>query len=200
MSGTARKLNVGCGLDIRSAADGWVNLDVAALPGVDVVHDIFTLPWPFKDGEFDALYAAHILEHVPHSLPGVTKDGFVAILEEMWRILKPGGLLQIRVPHYLGDYAIHDPTHTRLVHPRNFDYFSPDTEYGRKYGHYTVARFRLESEQVTDWLPRWPNFLRVGRSRLPLALHLAVRFPWLRWLVARAPAELMMVLRREPSP
>ena len=31
------KLNVGCGRNIQ---DGWINLDSAALPGVDIVCDL----------------------------------------------------------------------------------------------------------------------------------------------------------------
>lgn len=199
MSARPRRLNVGCGQDIRPASEGWVNLDVAALSGVDVVHDIFRFPWPFRDQEFDEVYAAHVLEHIPHALSGVSQDGFVAIMEELWRILKSGGRLRVRVPHYRSEWALHDPTHARLVHPRNFDYFSPSTDYGRKYGHYTKARFVVESEAVTDWHPRLPEFLRLGKSRLPLMHHLAVRVPWLRPLVTRGPAELSMILRREPA-
>ena len=37
------KLHLGCGTDIRA---GWVNLDCAKLPGVDIVHDLNVLPLP----------------------------------------------------------------------------------------------------------------------------------------------------------
>lgn len=45
-------LNLGCGTDIRS---GWVNLDSAELPGVDVVHDLDRLPLPFEEGRFSLI-------------------------------------------------------------------------------------------------------------------------------------------------
>ena len=41
-----KKLNLGCGTDIKK---GYINLDVAKLDGVDVVHDINRLPLPFKE-------------------------------------------------------------------------------------------------------------------------------------------------------
>src|SRR5207244_6816950 len=36
------KLHLGCGHIIK---EGWVNHDLAHLPGVDVVHDLRTFPW-----------------------------------------------------------------------------------------------------------------------------------------------------------
>ena len=82
-----RLLNVGCGARFHAA---WVNLDIApAGPGVRQ-HDLRT-PLPFKDGEFDAVYHSHVLEHLPHSqgLP---------FLRECHRVLAPGGILRVVVP------------------------------------------------------------------------------------------------------
>ena len=53
-----RKLNLGSGIDIRP---GYVNLDVAALPGVDVVHDLAELPLPFETAAFDEVLCKDIL-------------------------------------------------------------------------------------------------------------------------------------------
>ena len=43
-----KKLNLGCGNDIRQ---GYINLDVAELDGVDVVWDVNKLPLPFGKGD-----------------------------------------------------------------------------------------------------------------------------------------------------
>ena len=45
-----KKLNLGCGNDIRV---GWTNVDVAKLPGVDIVYDVERVPLPFKNEVFD---------------------------------------------------------------------------------------------------------------------------------------------------
>lgn len=37
------KINLGCGTDIKP---GWVNVDIAKLDGVDIVHDLDELPLP----------------------------------------------------------------------------------------------------------------------------------------------------------
>ena len=57
------KLNLGCGNDIRP---DYVNLDVADLEGVDVVHDLDQLPLPFDDESFREILCLDVFEHVDH--------------------------------------------------------------------------------------------------------------------------------------
>ena len=42
------KLHLGCGHYIK---EGWINHDLASLPGVDMVHDLRVFPWPWDDGK-----------------------------------------------------------------------------------------------------------------------------------------------------
>lgn len=88
------KLNLGCGRDLRK---GYVNVD--RRPPVDLIFDLDSLPWPFASDSVDEIYMSHILEHL--------KEPKLA-LRECHRILKPGGLLEIRVPHrkYRGAYCL----------------------------------------------------------------------------------------------
>ena len=55
------KINLGCGANIMK---GWINLDCAALAGVDVVHDLNVLPLPFEDECADEILCEDVLEHV----------------------------------------------------------------------------------------------------------------------------------------
>lgn len=120
-----RKLNLGCGKDIRPAAEGWVNMDFVKLPGVDPVHDMLDLPWPFPAGHFDHLFASHVVEHIPPRLPGSNRDAFFLLMEEAWRVLKPGGTMLIETPYYGDDLKWRDPTHYRVFHRRSMEYFDP---------------------------------------------------------------------------
>ena len=115
-----KSLNLGCGTDIRA---GWVNLDVAALPGVDVVHDLNKLPLPFSDGEFEHINAKDVLEHVH----------YVDVLRDLFRILRPGGTLAIQVPHFTSADNFIDPTHLRLFSIRTFDFFVANDPAARSY-------------------------------------------------------------------
>ena len=93
-----RILNVGCGADTR---EGYVNLDKYKYPGVNVVHDLNKTPLPFKEKEFDAIIAQDILEHV----------NYVKLMPELFRVLKEGGTIKIRVPHFLYRNSYTDCTH-----------------------------------------------------------------------------------------
>lgn len=123
MTLTSSKLNLGCGNDIRN---GWINLDVAALPGVDVVHDLNALPLPFADNRFDTILCNDILEHVE----------LVPLLRECHRILAPGGRIQIEVPHYTSNNNFVDPTHRNRFSVKTFRFFVRDTYEHRKRGCY----------------------------------------------------------------
>src|SRR3989338_9371651 len=113
-----KKLNLGCGNDIKQ---GWVNLDSAKLPGVNVVRNIEELPLPFGDGEFDEILANDILEHVE----------YIPVLKDLHRILKPGGKLTVRVPHFTSKNNFADPTHKKLFSVVTFDFFSKHPVFGK---------------------------------------------------------------------
>ena len=112
----AKKLNLGCGIDIKP---GWINLDSVAIPGVDVVHDIEKPPLPFGNEAFDEILAQDVLEHVD----------YIPVLKDLHRILKTGGALRIRVPHFTSKNNFVDPTHKKLFSVNTWDFFvtSPST-------------------------------------------------------------------------
>ena len=112
-----KKLNLGCGTDIR---EGYINLDFDKRPGVDIVCDIEKFPWPFEDNEFDCIYASHLLEHV---------EDIVKTMSEIKRISKDGAIITIRVPHFSCGVSYRDPTHKRFFSYHTFDYFTKECFY-----------------------------------------------------------------------
>lgn len=129
-----RKLNLGCGRDIR---EGWVNLDQARLPGVDVVHNLERVPLPFDDGHFDHIHAKDVLEHVE----------YIPLLAELHRILRPGGTLQIQVPHFTSADNFIDPTHKKQFSIRTFEFFVKDSPIARDY-YFDFSFSRIASRRV----------------------------------------------------
>ncbi len=130
------KLEIGCG---RSKAPGYVGLDRAALPGVDIVHEIEKFPWPMPnssgpipDSSVTDIRAHHVLEHV--------RD-LVGVMEEAYRILKPGGTFSIVVPYYKHEGAFSDPTHVRFFTEQTFHYFADESPFS----YYSKARFNVVS-------------------------------------------------------
>jgi SAM-dependent methyltransferase len=133
----AVRLNLGCGNDILPA---YVNHDVRQhRPEVDVVHDLRVLPWPWPSHSADEIRLLDVLEHMPAVVP---------VIDECWRLLKPGGLLHVRVPHYQHENAWLDPTHVRPFHLDSFDYFDPDRTLGSKYGFYSERKWKILRKEI----------------------------------------------------
>ena len=80
------KINIGCG-DKKLA--GYINVDLYGNP--DLRCDLFKFPWPFEEGSIDEVFSEHFLEHV---------DDYEKTILEIYRILKPGGMIHFKVPHF----------------------------------------------------------------------------------------------------
>lgn len=134
------KLIIGCGVRTEKGA---VNLDMVALPGVDVQHNLDVFPYPFEDDVFEEVIAEDVLEHV---------DNIVAVMNEIWRIMKKDGTLWIRGPHAnYPEQAWRDPTHRRLFVPGTFDNWDPGKPDGKIYGYYfLLAKFKVLEEKENN--------------------------------------------------
>lgn len=93
-----RTLNLGSG---HYRCNGCVNVDRKADVCPDLVCDLNRFPYPFVDGAFDHIEASHVLEHL-HDCWGA--------LRECNRLLRNGGTLIIRVPHFSRGFS--HPDHT----------------------------------------------------------------------------------------
>ena len=102
-------LNLGSGVDYKQ---GWVNLDYNSRYSPDIIHNLDVLPYPFKDNEFDGIYCSHILAHV---------TDLHKTLKELHRILKPGGTIKIRTPHFSNPHNFTDPTVKRYFSWNTFN-------------------------------------------------------------------------------
>lgn len=83
-------LHIGCG-PINSP--GYINIDARKFPHVHVVTKKITSLPLFPSGVADLIYMCHVLEHV-------TRGQVSAVLNEMRRLLKPGGVLRLSVPDF----------------------------------------------------------------------------------------------------
>lgn len=108
-------LNLGCGLSI---APGWINIDnspnarLARYPWVrwtlwklGILSDLhYAVNWsasiqtydlkkklPYEDSSVDYVYTSHFLEHLAF-------DDSQRLMSEVFRILKPGGIVRVIVP------------------------------------------------------------------------------------------------------
>lgn len=192
------KLNFGCGFDVKPKSEGWVNLD-GYVDHPDVVkHDIVKFPYPFPNDFFDLVFAHHVLEHIPvifHEWNGVQRDVLYGLMEEVHRVLKPGGRFHIVVPLGGTDMGHINPQHYRQWRPEWFRYFKNT---GLE-SSYHKANFRVERLEFNRSGVRARYFMPVGQSRLGITEHLVTRFPratgWL--LQPRHEVECVLVAEKK---
>lgn len=134
-------INLGCG---KVKIPGSVGVDRVKIENyVDIVHDLNKTPYPFKPNSIDEIHFYHVLEHLKDP---ITK------MEEIYRILKPGGILNIRVPHFSSMGAFTDLTHVRPFGYQSFDCFEVDN-----YQHfYTKAKFKIINKEI-KYFGLYPN-------------------------------------------
>lgn len=130
------RLNIGCGRDIR---EGYINLDYHMAEGVQIVHDLNKYPYPFKSNVFDEIIAYDIIEHI---------ESPQHIMNELFRILKKGGTLRIKVPHHTNPDA-YDCFHKSFWNVQCFDAFVINPRRNHISMESTNALFKLVKLQVT---------------------------------------------------
>jgi SAM-dependent methyltransferase len=128
------RLDLGGGTN-NTKAPGHINIDIADIPGVDIVWDLNKgLPKNFifrtKEGgiEFDNLGTFE-----PNSIEGIRchqvvehLDTVIPLMNDCFEVLKPGGILEISTPLAFTDAWAQDPTHKKMFVRRTFDYFCDD--------------------------------------------------------------------------
>ena len=155
------KLNLGCGSRKR---EGYVNVDMYAACGPDVVFNLEQTPWPWPDDSVEAVELIHVLEHLGQQ-PAV----FLGIMKELWRVCCDGAAIHIKVPHPRCDDFWGDPTHVRAITLDGLALFSQRNcaEYARlgaantPLGKYLGVDFELAGCTMTP-KPSWRERLDRG--------------------------------------
>ncbi|MCK9369590.1 hypothetical protein M0R04_06755 [Candidatus Dojkabacteria bacterium] len=144
------KLDIGGG---AHPFEGCACMDIRYFPGVDFVQNLEKFPWPLPDESVSFVFGSHILEHINPTMPdpklvglidllldkGVINQAeadkyigeykhlntFIRLMDEVWRILEPGGRFIFIVP-YAGSLGYwQDPTHVNAINEVTLAYFDP---------------------------------------------------------------------------
>jgi len=145
-------LNLGAG---NRPMEGAINHDLHKhRPEIDVAHDLNIFPWPWEDESFDRIVALSVFEHL--------RPDLVEILNECHRILRPGGVLGMKLPLWSAERAHDDPTHRWFFTVRSLHQFCPKTKRGKQYGFYTPHKWRyVKKPRVNDAKTSFYSTLRV---------------------------------------
>ena len=85
-----KRLNWGCGVWTPA---GWINSDIKQAHGIDISADI-RQGLPLEGDSIDYIVSIHALNEMPY-------DGLLPALQELRRVLKPGGVLRLVLPDLL---------------------------------------------------------------------------------------------------
>lgn len=136
------KLDIACG---KNKKPGFTGVDI--WEGADIVADLEKFPWPFEDDSVDEIFCSHYIEHTPD---------LISFVNELYRILKVGGTVEIIAPYYSSIRAWMDPTHLRAISENTFLYFNKDWRVLNKLDHYPIVTdFEFECRYVID--PAWKD-------------------------------------------
>lgn len=134
------KLNLGCA---DALLPGFVNVDCFPGQGVEVAD--LRCPWPWPDSSVEHVRAWDIIEHLPDK---------IFTMNQLWRVLMPGGTAEISVPTTDGSGAWQDPTHVSFWNRRSFLYYEAGNPYRERFAcSYGIqAKFRTVRERTDSTL------------------------------------------------
>lgn len=128
--GQCAALELGCGARKRHV--DAIGVDRLDYEGVDLVGDVFEILCSLPAACTQSVHAYHFFEHV---------DDLPTLLENIARVLKPGGVLDVEVPHFSNPYFYSDPTHSKFFGLYTFSYLAKDGLFFRRVPQYGGVPF-----------------------------------------------------------
>ena len=144
-----RTLDLGCGDEPRNpfSASEVFGVDVRD----DLEHnikraDLAIEPIPYEDESFEYVTAYNFMEHIPRVIyVPHRRNSFVELMNEVYRVLKMGGMFLSFTPAYPHSQAFQDPTHVNIISEDTFPLYFDDTNMGASiYGFNGAFKVRMQ--------------------------------------------------------
>jgi len=152
-------LDLGCGVSPKNIfnADLVYGIDVRDDLALSIKKaDLVVEPIPFEDDFFNYVTAHDFLEHIPRLIYApLRRYPFVELMNEIYRVLKVGGVFLSFTPAYPNGEAFQDPTHVNIITENTFiAYFDNINRWASGYGF--KGAFKILSQ---EW--RGPHLLTI---------------------------------------
>lgn len=124
-------------------------------------------PLPFVDDTFSSVSAYDVLEHLPRT--SESGNTFIFYMNELYRVLKPGGTAIFIFPGYPSMDAFSDPTHVNYITKESVNFFLA-TPGGPYYENITCA-FKLIKNSKLRSFKKWvndPEVYGVSEDNIPI--------------------------------
>ena len=151
-----KSLDLGCGQNPRNPflADILYGIDIRE----DLENNIFKSDLskeiiPFEMNMFDYCTAFDFIEHIPRLIQvnGDNYSAFIELINEIYRILKPGGLFLHVTPAYPSKEVFQDPTHVNFITEDTFpNYFCSPNNWASDLGYGFKGNFDLIKQYWID--------------------------------------------------
>jgi SAM-dependent methyltransferase len=110
------RLYLGAGKDRK---EGFTHVDMYPFPGIDIVCDI-EKGLPLEDSVADYVYSQDFMEHLH-------PEKKVFVINEIWRVLKPGGRMEHYIPNAGSRNDFGSPSHLSHWNLQQFEHFDVDS-------------------------------------------------------------------------
>lgn len=127
---------------LHNKPEGYLGVDQYPGPSVDLVHT-FPARLDLPDHSVGVIRAYDFMEHVTDK---------IALINEIYRLLVPGGLLLSMTPSTDGRGAFQDPTHVAYYNENSFWYYTND--FYRRFVPAVIAKFQ-SSRTITRFPSQW---------------------------------------------
>ncbi len=149
-----KSLDLGCGSKPKNpyGATEVFGIDIQSELNSERVKivDLAVNKIPYDDNHFDAVSAFDFIEHIPRVIYTPSRRlPFVELMNEIYRVLKPGGLFYSKTPVYPHPELFRDPTHVNFVAEDTFVYYFDERRNAAMYGF--TGNFSIEQNEVIDF-------------------------------------------------
>jgi len=142
-------LDIGCGEVPKNPfnAKDTYGIDIRANEANGIRYaDLSIEAIPFEDSKFDYVTAYDFLEHIPRILYAPNRRfPFVELMNEVYRVLRPGGIFFSHTPIYPFSASFRDPTHVNIITDETFPlYFDDKLIWAKMYGFKGAFSIKLQ--------------------------------------------------------
>lgn len=144
-----KTLDLGCGLQPKNTfnADEVFGIDIRDDADANIKRaDLVIEPIPFEDNFFEYVTAHDFLEHIPRVVYAPSRrNAFIEVMNEIYRVLKPGGTFLSLSPAFPSPEVFRDPTHVNFITEETFPlYFDHQNRWARIYGFRGAFKIHLQ--------------------------------------------------------